>query len=91
MRDFKSHFNVVLVVSVLLICGAAQAGSVKEINVADQVEASEQKGAQMDEQVETKRCVVVCEQWGKNCIINPVTGRQRCRRVCKSLGEECWE
>ena len=91
MRGFNSNFNLVLVFSALLICGAGQAGPVKEINTADQIELIEQEEAQVNEQVESKQCVMVCDKWGKDCIINPVTGRQRCKRVCKSLGEECWE
>ena len=36
-----------------------------------------------------KRCVTVCDKWGKDCIINPRTGVRKCRRMCKSFGKEC--
>jgi len=37
-----------------------------------------------------KQCVTVCDEWGKNCIINPRTGTRKCRRMCKSFGKECF-
>ena len=40
-------------------------------------------------QGEEKKCVTVCEKWGKDCIINPKTGQRKCRRMCKSFGQEC--
>jgi len=36
-----------------------------------------------------KQCVTVCDEWGKDCIINPKTGTRECRRMCKSFGKEC--
>ena len=36
-----------------------------------------------------KQCVTVCDEWGKDCIINPRTGVRKCRRMCKSFGKEC--
>jgi hypothetical protein len=44
-----------------------------------------------DEQQEDKKCITVCERWGKDCIINPRTGNRKCRRVCKELGQECFD
>jgi len=38
---------------------------------------------------EKKQCVTVCDEWGKDCIINPRTGTRKCRRMCKSFGKEC--
>ena len=40
-------------------------------------------------QGEEKKCVTICEEWGKDCIINPKTGQRKCRRMCKSFGQEC--
>jgi hypothetical protein len=40
-------------------------------------------------QGEEKKCVTVCEEWGRDCIINPKTGQRKCRRMCKSFGQEC--
>ena len=40
--------------------------------------------------VDDKKCLTVCDQWGKDCIINPSTGSRKCRRVCKSFTEECF-
>ncbi|MCH8021979.1 hypothetical protein IH785_19330 [candidate division KSB1 bacterium] len=37
-----------------------------------------------------KQCVTVCDEWGKNCVINPRTGTRKCRRMCKSFGKECF-
>ena len=36
-----------------------------------------------------KKCVTVCDEWGRDCIINPRTGQRKCRRMCKSFGQEC--
>lgn len=36
-----------------------------------------------------KKCMTVCNRWGKDCIIDPNRGRQ-CRRTCKEFGEECF-
>ncbi len=36
-----------------------------------------------------KKCITVCDEWGKDCIINPKTGQRKCRRMCKSFGQEC--
>ena len=36
-----------------------------------------------------KKCVTVCDEWGRDCIINPKTGQRKCRRMCKSFGQEC--
>lgn len=41
-------------------------------------------------EVDDKKCMTVCEQWGEDCIINPRTGSRKCRRVCKSFTEECF-
>lgn len=38
---------------------------------------------------EEEQCVTVCDEWGKDCIINPKTGVRKCRRMCKSFGREC--
>ena len=38
---------------------------------------------------EKKKCVAVCDEWGRDCIINPKTGQRKCRRMCKSFGQEC--
>lgn len=37
-----------------------------------------------------ENCVMVCERWGKECVINPRTGNKKCRRTCKELGQECF-
>ena len=37
-----------------------------------------------------KKCMTVCDQWGKNCIVNPKTGSRKCRRVCKSYARGCF-
>jgi len=42
-----------------------------------------------ESQGKEKKCVTVCDEWGKDCIINPRTGQRKCRRMCKSFGEEC--
>ncbi len=42
-----------------------------------------------ESQGEKKKCITVCDEWGKDCIINPRTGQRKCRRMCKSFGEEC--
>lgn len=42
------------------------------------------------DQAEQKKCLMVCERWGQDCIINPQTGSRKCRRMCKSLTEECF-
>ncbi|MBL1143164.1 MAG: hypothetical protein HND53_14180 [Proteobacteria bacterium] len=39
---------------------------------------------------EEKKCVMVCDKWGEDCILNPRTGSRNCRRVCKSFAEECF-
>ena len=36
-----------------------------------------------------KKCITVCDKWGRDCIINPQTGQRKCRRMCKSFGQEC--
>ena len=41
-------------------------------------------------EAENKKCLTICDQWGKDCIINPSTGSRKCRRVCKSFTEECF-
>ncbi|MCG8449692.1 MAG: hypothetical protein MI725_08940 [Pirellulales bacterium] len=37
-----------------------------------------------------KKCMMVCERWGEDCVINPRTGVRKCRRVCKKLTQECF-
>jgi len=37
-----------------------------------------------------KKCMMVCEQWGEDCVINPSTGTRKCRRTCKQLTQECF-
>lgn len=39
---------------------------------------------------EAKQCLMVCERWGEDCIINSRTGGRNCRKVCKSLAEQCF-
>ena len=39
---------------------------------------------------EDRKCMTVCDEWGKNCIINPRTGSRKCRRVCKSFVKGCF-
>ena len=53
-----------------------------QINPQMQTKASlqvaEQKG---------KRCMMVCEEWGEDCVVNPNTGQKDCRRVCVRFGK----
>jgi hypothetical protein len=42
-----------------------------------------------EDKAKKKKCVTVCDEWGRDCIINPRTGQRKCRRMCKSFGEEC--
>lgn len=42
-----------------------------------------------ESQGKEKKCVTVCDEWGRDCIINPRTGQRKCRRMCKSFGQEC--
>jgi hypothetical protein len=37
-----------------------------------------------------KKCMMVCEKWGEDCVINPSTGTRKCRRTCKQLTQECF-
>lgn len=37
-----------------------------------------------------KKCVRVCDKWGKRCNINPRTGQKKCMRMCESFGEDCF-
>lgn len=37
-----------------------------------------------------KKCMMVCERWGEDCVINPRTGTRKCRRTCKQLTQECF-
>ena len=39
---------------------------------------------------EAKQCLMVCERWGEDCIINSRTGGRNCRKICKSLAEQCF-
>ena len=39
---------------------------------------------------QSQKCVMICEQWGEDCVINPRTGSKKCRRTCKQLGQECY-
>ena len=41
-------------------------------------------------EAEAKQCLMVCERWGEDCIINSRTGGRNCRKVCKSLAEQCF-
>ncbi len=43
-----------------------------------------------DEEDAKKKCMMICETWGEDCVINPRTGSRRCRRMCKQFGEECF-
>ena len=36
-----------------------------------------------------KKCVTVCDEWGRDCIVNPRTGARKCRRMCKAFAQEC--
>lgn len=42
------------------------------------------------DETKEKQCLTVCERWGEDCIINSRTGNRNCRRVCKSLAEQCF-
>lgn len=42
------------------------------------------------DETKEKQCLTVCERWGEDCIINSRTGGRNCRRVCKSLAEQCF-
>lgn len=42
-----------------------------------------------EDKAKEKKCVTVCDEWGRDCIINPKTGQRKCRRMCKSFGQEC--
>ena len=42
-----------------------------------------------ESQGKEKKCVTVCDEWGRDCIINPKTGQRKCRRMCKLFGQEC--
>lgn len=55
-----------------------QAGILESIKEADQKENPK------------KKCMMVCEQWGEDCVINPSTGTRKCRRTCKQLTQECF-
>jgi len=37
-----------------------------------------------------KKCVRVCDKWGKRCNINPRTGQKKCMRMCEKFGEDCF-
>ena len=37
-----------------------------------------------------KKCVRVCDKWGKRCNINPRTGQRKCMRMCETFGEDCF-
>ena len=37
-----------------------------------------------------KRCMMVCEEWGEDCVVNQDTGEEDCRRVCVKFGEQCF-
>ncbi len=39
---------------------------------------------------EEKNCITICERWGQDCVINPETGTRKCRRICKSLTQQCF-
>lgn len=53
----------------------------KQLNSATSAVEKSEKG---------KNCVMVCERWGKDCVINPRTGTKKCRRTCKEMGQECF-
>ncbi|MDX1519693.1 MAG: hypothetical protein R3318_06175 [Gammaproteobacteria bacterium] len=46
-------------------------------------------GTAQDNKAE-KKCMMVCERWGEDCVINPRTGAKKCRRMCKKLTQECF-
>lgn len=52
--------------------------------VTDQ-ETTEQKS-----EVKEQECLTICNEWQRECNINPRTGARKCRRMCKSLVEECF-
>lgn len=66
------------------------AGNESESSLAVQPSAGDLviPGASEDQDKE-KKCVTVCDEWGRDCIINPKTGQRKCRRMCKSFGQEC--
>lgn len=39
---------------------------------------------------EEKQCLTICDRWGTQCIINQDAGR-KCRRICESFVQECFE
>lgn len=55
-----------------------------EETVAD--EETAEQGAEIEEQ----ECLTICDEWRRECNINPRTGARKCRRMCKSLVEECF-
>ena len=46
-------------------------------------------GAEQAQESE-KKCVRVCDKWGKRCNINPRTGQKKCMRMCEKFGEDCF-
>lgn len=37
-----------------------------------------------------RKCMRVCREWGKDCIIDSKQGTRKCRRSCKQFGMECF-
>lgn len=45
---------------------------------------------QNDKDAAKEDCMMVCEKWGEDCIINSRTGQKKCRRVCKQMAQHCF-
>ncbi len=37
-----------------------------------------------------QKCMVICEQWANDCVIDTKNGAQNCRQVCQQFGQECF-
>jgi len=96
-RKIMPHLNNRLIIKLLsafllmfatatVFAGEAEKDTDSGIPIGEVVQPGE-----TGEQQEDKKCLTICERWGKDCIINPRTGNRKCRRICKEFGQECFD
>ena len=83
-HDDAAIFNDYIAPANLYLAENTETASSEKVNAGKLVIPGSDK-----EQSKEKQCVTVCDEWGKDCIINPRTGARKCRRMCKAFAKEC--
>ncbi len=77
-----------LLLALPMVFVSAEEAEEKEFETLPKQLSSEE--SESEKSKDGNNCVMVCERYGKDCVINPRTGTKKCRRTCKEMGQECF-